>query len=453
MIWFLVLQILFLFVLPVILIKYNLISIKSRLYFLFLLPIIIIIDIVYNNWSLTQIGFRFDNLSTGFMPYLVLASIGALILLIFSKILGRDIDKNILTKDSHFIYLMFIPISILQQFIFQGYLLNKLLLTQLDPFLSILIVASLFAFMHFIYPNAFLHVPLAFLGGILFAQTYYYYPNIYLASIMHLILNPIAVLHGFFVPLKHHKNVYEDLINSSLLIKHIKKNFHLIKIYFVLLLFVSSYFLYKNYFNIDLIIQNVEIIKLFIINHSILSPILFILSCIILINSPLSITAILKIGAGFFFGFFFGFFYSLIGFFIASVIGYLLSKYLFHNYLYKKESRFVKKVNQEIKKNGFYYFLSLRMILIIPHYIINIVGGLSKIKLSSFSLSTILGLIPETIVYVYLGSLLTNLTKINNVLDFDFIIILSLFAIISLIPSLIKLYQSKLFSNKLGIKD
>jgi membrane protease YdiL (CAAX protease family) len=84
---------------------------------------------------------------------------------------------------------------------FEAFLLNKLLVI-IEPFYAIFFTALIFAFMHTIYPGVRINFPLAFIGGFLFTQTYYFFPNIILASLMHICLNPVAVLHDFFVPSK-----------------------------------------------------------------------------------------------------------------------------------------------------------------------------------------------------------------------------------------------------------
>lgn len=58
--------------------------------------------------------------------------------------------------------------------------------------------ALIFTFAHVIYPNKKINLPLIFVAGMAFAVIYFYYPNLILIAISHIILNYAALLFGFF---------------------------------------------------------------------------------------------------------------------------------------------------------------------------------------------------------------------------------------------------------------
>lgn len=433
--FYILIQVFLVFILPVLLINLKIVDVKYRLYILFLMPFLVIIFIIYDKMSFYDLGFRLDNLFVGVMPYLFLTLLGVFGIYLFAKIIDRKIDKSLIKKDPHFFLLLFIPISIIQQFMFEAFLLNKLLVV-FDPFFAIIFTALIFAYMHTIYPGVYINFPLAFIGGFLFTQTYYFFPNIILASIMHMCLNPVAVLYDFFIPSKNNNNFNKDkkyLFEYNFFLKH--KNYFILFLGVILVVFVIFYFLDNSIFFANLL---VDTIKSSIEFNYIISFLLFFLFCVVLINSPFSLTAILKVAAGYFYGFFIGCFAVLFGFFIACMTGFFISRKFFRVFFLKKYRDKLISVEKEFQKNGFYYFLSLRTIVIVPHYIINILGGVSKIKTRDFALSTFIGLIPETILYVYLGSLISNINNWGNMLNFNIFILLGLFALIGIIPGFVK---------------
>ena len=80
------------------------------------------------------------------------------------------------------------------------------------------------------------------------------------------------------------------------------------------------------------------------------------------------------------------------------------------NYLLKeKVSEFTKKLENGFKKNDFLYLFSLRLIPVIPFWVLNIVPGFLNMNVKNFIFATFLGITPGTIVYVWLS---TNLAKI-----------------------------------------
>ena len=95
--------------------------------------------------------------------------------------------------------LLFIPLSILQEIIFRGILMNMLKRAFSNPIFIIGLNAGVFALMHVIYLNFIFVLPMTFIAGIGFAWMYYKYENLVLISIAHTILNFTAMILGFFV--------------------------------------------------------------------------------------------------------------------------------------------------------------------------------------------------------------------------------------------------------------
>ena len=185
-----------LFVIPVLLIYFKKINFKYRIHTLIGIVLIALIIISFDNWTLLDLGIRFDNFKIGLIPYSLFTLIGILALLLTSKILKLKPDKNFY-KQKHFIF-GFIILSILQEFLFRSFLIPKLSLLINIEILIILINALLFTFMHIIYFNNEISLILLFFSGMFFAYLYLNYSNLILISISHSILNYIAVMFGFF---------------------------------------------------------------------------------------------------------------------------------------------------------------------------------------------------------------------------------------------------------------
>lgn len=213
------------------------------------------------------------------------------------------------------------------------------------------------------------------------------------------------------------------------------KNYYIAFVY--ILFFVISIYFYSD-LTIEDLKNNKLLISNYIQNQYIFSVLLFFIACTIFINSPLPFAALIKIMGGFFFGFEIGAIYNVTATCFACLIGFWLSRYAFRELF---ESLFYQKleaVETEIETNGFYYFLSLRVVMVVPCFLINILAGISKISFKKYLSSTFLGVIPPSLIYANGGNKLEQLNNISDLFHIDIIISIVLLACVSLLPAIKK---------------
>jgi len=191
-----IIEILFLFIVPIMLLYFKKINFKYRIHVLSLICLITIGIIVLGKWSWFDLGIRIDNIKESLIPYIVFTIVGVLCLIMVAKLLKNKPEKAFY-KQTHFIF-GFVLVSILQEFLFRSFLIPKLSLITSSTIIIILINALLFTFMHIIYFNKKSILILLFVSGLIFAYLYLRFPNFILISISHSILNYFAVMFGFF---------------------------------------------------------------------------------------------------------------------------------------------------------------------------------------------------------------------------------------------------------------
>ncbi len=212
-----------------------------------------------------------------------------------------------------------------------------------------------------------------------------------------------------------------------------KNKFKILLITLLIIFFTVSY-LSKDILTVENAIENKETIIIFIDENYILSTIIFFILCIILINSPIPLAGFLKLVGGFFFGIYIGAIYNILATTLAGIAGFAISRYALKNTFQKMYSEKLKKMENEIKINGFYYFLTLRLILVIPYFFINIFAGISKISMKKYIASTFLGVIPASILYANAGSQLEKINSVKDIFSFEILIAFTLLILFSLIP-------------------
>lgn len=189
-------QVMLFFVLPIVLIYFNIIPVEGRLVALLVFSALIFSIIRNEGWKDTDLGLTTKTIRPYLIPYLFATFICLVGIVFVAYKLNFSPVDDWWTKP-HFLFL-FIFVSLFQEFTFRGFLIPILGRIFTDKFTIILVNAFIFAGMHAIYSFPAIAFIFSFIGGLIFAGMYIRYPNLILVGIMHCILNFVAVLLGFF---------------------------------------------------------------------------------------------------------------------------------------------------------------------------------------------------------------------------------------------------------------
>ena len=148
---------------------------------------------------------------------------------------------------------------------------------------------------------------------------------------------------------------------------------------------------------------DVNKIRDWILSFGVLSPIIYILLYTIrpLIFFPASI---LSIAGGLTFGVLMGTIYTIIGATSGAILSFYVARLLGKNMMNKDWKGNGKKIQYQMEKNGFLYILLFRFLPIINFDLISYLAGISKVRISAFFFGTLIGIIPGTFAYNFLGS-------------------------------------------------
>lgn len=188
-------QIILLFVLPVILLYSGVLPVERRFLILVGVVILMIGVLIKERWSLKNLGIRLDNLKNSLAPYCLFTIAVVAIIIVLAQLMERGVQEA-WWLNPHFIYFI-LPVSIFQEFAYRSFLMPKLKLFSNSPIVVIGVNALLFGLLHIIFPDAALTFFLTFLLGLGFAGLYYRYPNLIAISASHFIINFFAVIFCF----------------------------------------------------------------------------------------------------------------------------------------------------------------------------------------------------------------------------------------------------------------
>jgi uncharacterized membrane protein YdjX (TVP38/TMEM64 family)/Fe-S oxidoreductase len=120
---------------------------------------------------------------------------------------------------------------------------------------------------------------------------------------------------------------------------------------------------------------------------------------------------------------------------IGATIACALSRYLFRDLVQRRFSERLKQINAGLDDEGALYLFSLRLLPVIPFFIINLVMGLTTIRLTTFYWVSQLGMLPGTFLFVNAGNQLGLIDSPAGIISPS---LLSALALIGLFPLISK---------------
>ncbi len=148
---------------------------------------------------------------------------------------------------------------------------------------------------------------------------------------------------------------------------------------------------------------NANDLRSWILSFGIWSPVIYI---VIYTLRPLLFfpASILSIAGGLAFGAWLGTLYTIIGATLGAMLSFYVAKTLGKKLVRKTWNGNARKIQSQMKQNGFFYVLLFRFIPVINFDLISYVAAFAKVRFSSFALATLVGIIPGTFAYNFLGS-------------------------------------------------
>ncbi|TNF53564.1 TVP38/TMEM64 family protein [bacterium] len=119
---------------------------------------------------------------------------------------------------------------------------------------------------------------------------------------------------------------------------------------------------------------------------------------------------------------------------IGASIACFVSRFILRDWVQGKFGDKLKSVNKGIEKEGAFYLFTMRLIPVIPFWLINLLMGLTKMPLRRFYWVSQVGMLAGTIVYVNAGKELGKIESLSGILSptliFSFVL-LGLFPILT----------------------
>ena len=206
---------------------------------------------------------------------------------------------------------------------------------------------------------------------------------------------------------------------------------------------VASFYFFdmQQYLSFESLKANRE--RLNVVYHE--NPIIFMSGFIgiyfLIVALSLPGATVLTLTAGAIFGSVLGTFLVNAGATLGATVAFLSARFIFRDWVENKFNDKLVFINNGISDNPISYLLFLRLVPLFPFFLVNLVLGVTQVRISIYFLSTMIGIMPGAFVYANAGS---NLARINTISDiaspeiFGAFILLGIFA---LIPAFYRRYK------------
>jgi uncharacterized membrane protein YdjX (TVP38/TMEM64 family) len=215
------------------------------------------------------------------------------------------------------------------------------------------------------------------------------------------------------------------------------KNIKLLLIILVVILMTIAIFSdFRNY-TVLLLNENILLIENYRLQHPLRVELIFFSFYIVSTSLSFPLALIFGLLSGIIFDTMTAIFLVSFASAIGATFSFLLSRYLFRDYLKNKYHNQYLKINNGIEKNSSYYIFALRMCVVFPFFIVNLLLGLTTIRTIKYYIVSQIGMLPATIIIVSLGNKIAGSLTSDISIDLNLILLLAAFGLLPLVSRII----------------
>ena len=122
----------------------------------------------------------------------------------------------------------------------------------------------------------------------------------------------------------------------------------------------------------------------------------------------------------------------------GATLAFLAARYLLHDWVEHKFGDRLAPLQHGFSKNAFNYLVTLRLVPLFPFFLVNLVSGLTRIRLSTYVIATSIGILPGSFVYTNAGRQLGMINSLGEIASPKVLGAFALLALFALLPILYK---------------
>jgi uncharacterized membrane protein YdjX (TVP38/TMEM64 family) len=224
--------------------------------------------------------------------------------------------------------------------------------------------------------------------------------------------------------------------------------------------------------SVETLVRNHAAVHAFILEHSVAAVAIYIAIYVVVVALSLPGGLVLTLLGGVLFGGLIGGAAAGVGATIGATALFLIAKSAFGEHLMRRAGPAAEKLAEGFRSDAFHYLLFLRLVPLFPFFLVNLVPALAGVSLPIFIAATVIGIIPATFAFAFVGAGLDSAIRaqgeIYNAcltagradcrLDFDIkaaitpelLAALAALGVIALIPVAVKRLRTRRMANSSG---
>jgi uncharacterized membrane protein YdjX (TVP38/TMEM64 family) len=120
---------------------------------------------------------------------------------------------------------------------------------------------------------------------------------------------------------------------------------------------------------------------------------------------------------------------------LGATLAFLLARYLFRDAVAARLGPRLAAFDEGLAKGAWGYLLFLRLVPLFPFFLINLGAGLTKVRLSTYFVTTMVGILPGSFVYCNAGANLARIDSLSGIASPGVLGALALLGAFALIPT------------------
>ncbi|MCG8615218.1 MAG: VTT domain-containing protein, partial [Desulfobacterales bacterium] len=202
-----------------------------------------------------------------------------------------------------------------------------------------------------------------------------------------------------------------------------------------ILVLIAVFFLFDldRYLSLSTLKSELDNLRDFYRDNKVTSIAVYMIGYILMVSLSLPGATVATLAGGAVFGLWTGLVVVSFASTIGATLAFLVSRYMFRDWVQTKFSSKINTINEGIEKEGGFYLFTLRLVPAFPFFMINLVMGLTPITTRLFYLVSQVGMLPGTFVYVNAGTSLGKIDSLAGILSPGLIFSFALLGIFPLV--------------------